>query len=234
MANLRIIGPEKHWPAFTLAGQEACLIGRDAAADILLEEPIVSSRHARIIPQGEAFLLVDLNSENGTYVNSKRIKSLWLNDGDVITIGRHMMTFANPVEAAASYKWNRTVHETIAIKGLEFDIGRDTAVLDDADSPAETLMLVQLPQCKKAIHLSNLPVTFGRADTSDIVIKQFGVGKRAGVIEKLPDGWYFKYAGGFVKPKLNGESVTECRKLKPFDMINFGRTRIAVIPSRKK
>ena len=95
-------------------------------------------------------------------------------------------------------------------------------------------MLVQLSRCRKVVCLSNLPVTFGRADTSDIVIKNFGVGKQAGIIEKLADGWYIKFTGGFIKPKVNRETVTDRRKIKPFDMINFGRTQIAVVPTKGK
>lgn len=63
-------------------------IGRDSSNDIVINEPHVSSKHARLEIVGENLYLIDLNSTNGTYVNGKRIKGkqkVFL--GDEIIIG---------------------------------------------------------------------------------------------------------------------------------------------------
>ena len=65
------------------------LIGRSDLADILVDDRFVSKQHALIVWNGDAVVLVDLNSSNGTYVNSQRIKTRVLRDNDVISLGDH-------------------------------------------------------------------------------------------------------------------------------------------------
>lgn len=68
------------------------VLGRDSAADITLDDPGVSRRHAEIRVTHDGPHLVmglrDLGSTNGTYVNGERISSQRLSDGDRVTVGR--------------------------------------------------------------------------------------------------------------------------------------------------
>jgi protease PrsW len=64
------------------------LIGRGAESAVRLTEPSVSSRHALITADGEAFYLFDQNSANGTFLNETRVGKAELRDGDVIGLGR--------------------------------------------------------------------------------------------------------------------------------------------------
>lgn len=50
------------------------LIGRTGEADLILDKGSVSKRHARIEARGDRYLLRDLGSTNGTYLNSRRIR----------------------------------------------------------------------------------------------------------------------------------------------------------------
>jgi type II secretory pathway predicted ATPase ExeA/pSer/pThr/pTyr-binding forkhead associated (FHA) protein len=65
------------------------LIGRSAHNDISLDSNFVSRHHALLIHHGGSTLLTDLNSTNGTFVNSKRVSNHVLVHNDVITIGDH-------------------------------------------------------------------------------------------------------------------------------------------------
>jgi uncharacterized protein (TIGR02996 family) len=77
-------GPEQR---FVFAKPEVT-IGRVPGNDLVLPHGSVSRRHARILVQGERFLLVDLRSTNGTYVNGRRITApLAVGEHDLITIG---------------------------------------------------------------------------------------------------------------------------------------------------
>ncbi len=67
--------------------QESVLIGRDRSCSIVLTHPAVSRRHARIIVTDSTFLLEDLKSANGTYVNNTRIERANLKPGDVVRFG---------------------------------------------------------------------------------------------------------------------------------------------------
>ncbi|MBI5302169.1 MAG: FHA domain-containing protein [Chloroflexi bacterium] len=73
--------------------QDALAIGRDASNDIALDDPKSSRKHARIERRGDAFVLRDLKSTNGTWVGAERIEEHALNDGDAIRIGSAQLTF---------------------------------------------------------------------------------------------------------------------------------------------
>lgn len=64
-------------------------LGSSPDNDIRIKSDYISAHHAQIISSSTDSFLGDLNSTNGTYVNSKRIKRHALRDGDLITIGKH-------------------------------------------------------------------------------------------------------------------------------------------------
>jgi hypothetical protein len=68
------------------------VLGRDDSADIILDDPGISRRHSEIRVTNDGPHVVasirDLGSTNGTFVNSERITSQRLSDGDRITVGR--------------------------------------------------------------------------------------------------------------------------------------------------
>jgi ABC-type multidrug transport system ATPase subunit/pSer/pThr/pTyr-binding forkhead associated (FHA) protein len=67
--------------------REAFTVGRGGTADLILDSPIVSKLHARIVRREGALLLEDLGSSNGTYVGGRRVESATLAPGDAIVIG---------------------------------------------------------------------------------------------------------------------------------------------------
>jgi diguanylate cyclase (GGDEF)-like protein len=70
------------------------VIGRGPEADIRLPDERVSRKHATLNWSGSGFSLVDLQSKNGTYVNSSRAATIRLLDGDRIRIGSHDLQYA--------------------------------------------------------------------------------------------------------------------------------------------
>ena len=63
-------------------------LGREAINDIILSDPEISRRHARIFRQDEVYLLEDLGSTNGTFINGRRIHApTILKDDDVMEFG---------------------------------------------------------------------------------------------------------------------------------------------------
>lgn len=73
------------------------VIGRDEAADIILDDPGVSRRHCEVRVSTDGPHLVtsvrDLSSTNGTFVNGERVTSQRLRDGDQLTVGRTQAVF---------------------------------------------------------------------------------------------------------------------------------------------
>lgn len=74
---------QRRW---TLEGDHLT-IGRDPAADVPLEDPQVSRRHADLLRHDGEWVIVDDESTNGTYLNNKRVHEANLQPGDLIAIG---------------------------------------------------------------------------------------------------------------------------------------------------
>ncbi len=79
--------------------REKVILGRALGADVRINDTKVSREHAKITsterPENpnSKYILTDLQSINGTYVNGQRIEEQALNNGDKITIGKHILRF---------------------------------------------------------------------------------------------------------------------------------------------
>jgi pSer/pThr/pTyr-binding forkhead associated (FHA) protein len=78
-------------------------IGRLVSNDIFLEDPFVSRHHCVIRTEGDEYMIEDLNSANGTYINGELVKACSLTEGALIQIGTSLFRFRlqNPEEAMA-------------------------------------------------------------------------------------------------------------------------------------
>lgn len=68
-------------------------IGRESDNDIVLDDPKVSRQHAKMKLEGDTFVIYDLASSNGTFVNGQKIMNETLQDGDEIKIGDTVFAF---------------------------------------------------------------------------------------------------------------------------------------------
>lgn len=69
-------------------------IGRAEDADIIINDPFISSKHALIFKRGSKLVIQDLHSTNGTFLNSKKItRPLRLKENDEITLGTKKLKF---------------------------------------------------------------------------------------------------------------------------------------------
>jgi len=72
------------------------LIGRSEYNDMSIDSRFVSRHHLLLVRHGSATFLMDLNSTNGTFVNSRRVSNHVLIDDDIITVGNHRIKFCDP------------------------------------------------------------------------------------------------------------------------------------------
>jgi hypothetical protein len=84
-----------------LRGERGFGVGRDSHGNTLrIADPAMSGHHFKIVPDGDVFVLVDLGSTNGTYVNRERVRARRLSSGDVIHAGQvefEFRTFDQPL-----------------------------------------------------------------------------------------------------------------------------------------
>jgi pSer/pThr/pTyr-binding forkhead associated (FHA) protein len=74
-------------------GEDDVTLGRDAESTVVIPSDQASRRHARIFVSGGVHVLVDLDSTNGTYMNSKLVKEQTLRHGDVVRIGSTVLKY---------------------------------------------------------------------------------------------------------------------------------------------
>jgi hypothetical protein len=79
-------------PVFALENA-SIQIGRIADSDIVLPDPNVSRAHARVEHKGDAYIITDLDSTNGTWVNEQRVTSAHLFENDIIRLGSTRFIF---------------------------------------------------------------------------------------------------------------------------------------------
>ncbi len=115
--------------------QPRLLVGRTEHNDIAIASKFISRHHLMLLRQGKVTILMDLNSRNGTYVNSQRISNHVLLDNDVITLGHYRIKFSDPSATKAVALDAIEFADTSIMKTLE-DM-RNLLARDDAE-PIET------------------------------------------------------------------------------------------------
>ncbi len=175
-------------------------IGRLPAHPICIENLGISRNHAFIVGDVEEkiFILEDLQSLNGTYVNKKRVHKCLLKSNDVITIGQHALEYLEdvprPREAPA------------------------------APAPGREPYL-ELMETGKAIPLMKETTYFGNSSSDDIHIPGLMIGKQFASIDRKGTVWVINLlVKRFSHIILNGEEVHSAR-LKDGDEIELGGVR---------
>jgi pSer/pThr/pTyr-binding forkhead associated (FHA) protein len=74
-------------------GEADLTLGREAENTVVIGSDQASRRHARIFVSGGAHVLVDLDSTNGTFLNSKLVKEQTLRHGDVLRIASTVLKY---------------------------------------------------------------------------------------------------------------------------------------------
>lgn len=74
------------------------VVGREPSCEIHIDNLGISRQHCEFVPRGEAFVVRDLGSSNGTYVNGRKITEHFLNDADEIIIGKYTLKFKNEAQ----------------------------------------------------------------------------------------------------------------------------------------
>ena len=103
MAKLFFVGLDGTEKSYRLQTHRPFTVGRDPGNDIILRDPKVSRHHAEIVFERGFFVLHDLASANGTFVNTKRVRVAPLTHGVQVRMGNTQGRFSEelPTEADA-------------------------------------------------------------------------------------------------------------------------------------
>jgi len=209
--------------------QEETTIGRKEENTIHVDNLAVSGRHSRVLKIGKKVIIEDLGSTNGTQVNDKDITKCVLAHGDIVTVGKHTLTFvclddensAAPVQEEVESDMDKTM--IISASAREEMLGKPAA-------PEMVLGGVQYlsgPLMGKSTELKASLTSMGKGSNCKIKVKGMLVGKQAAVFTRRPTGYHITYLEGISKTKVNGEAITGSpRVLKDGDIIELADTKM--------
>ena len=208
-------------------------IGRSSDNDIILNDGRVSRRHARIVAEGARYLLTDLNSGNGTFVNDAAITGpTELHPGDRIGIGETVLTFGTVALLSVSEEPALSLPKGSELpRRPERQAGpRLVAATLAADGstvvPAgqTTAGWLELPTGEERILGSE--VRIGRASKNDITIEDPEISRVHALIRRIDDRYVLADLGSANGVAVNGEPVLTPRALEHGDQIELGDTTL--------
>ena len=204
-------------------------IGRSKENEVVIDNIAVSRKHAQIELKGTNYVLRDLNSSNGTFLNGVHIDANDhpLNEGDLIGIAKFQ----------------------IQVRGLAKAAPPGTKVLSQAEG--EGTMIFDAPKRKagvepqaiseqKALHWPSLSATqgskrgtefkitkemttLGKGSGDDVPVEGWFVSSPHAKISRRGDRFYISHVGGFFSStRVNGVKIGEDHILKNKDEIQIG------------
>ena len=213
---------------FELTGQSMTM-GREPDNDIIVENLLVSGYHARIDPAGREYVLTDLQSKNGTFVNGERVTSTKLKDGDQILIGKHTIVFTlSEEEIQEDQKLTEpTMFIEVAQGASEAEAQEPMpAGLDSTAVSAERRAVLSfLSGGGDEYEIKKKLVKLGKGEEADVYIGGLFTPKVAATISRRPTGYHLTPTGR-AKVKVNAAQVAGSHRLREFDTIEIGPAKL--------
>jgi predicted component of type VI protein secretion system len=219
--------------------KERTSIGRKASNDIQIDNLAVSGEHAVIVTILNDSFLEDLNSTNGTFVNGQQVKKHFLQNNDVIELGKYRLKYVNEAPAMASqtdFEKTMVLRPDMMRKAAEQSAGRpaEAAAPPPTVPPANPVPPVQRPEppAQPALPLGTIQILTGSnaGKTLDLVKSLTTLGKpgvQVAVIARRPHGYFLTHVEGARFPAVNGVSLdTQAHELKDHDIIELAGVKM--------
>jgi pSer/pThr/pTyr-binding forkhead associated (FHA) protein len=204
-------------------------VGRKSDNDIVIDNPAISGHHCKIAKLGEVYVVEDLDSTNGTFVNEKRVSKADLNSNDVIGIAKHAIVFigeppraddAAPVDSDATMMLTPT-------KQAEMIAATSAASKTGERQKVGWLRVLKGVAGEPEYELKGMSTYIGKSDRVHIPIKGTGLfgsaPEVAASIHRKPEGFVLvAVADGY--PVVNGTKISGSIVLKEGDLIDCGAT----------
>jgi len=218
-------------------GTQPVTIGRMPDNNLVIDNPAVSGRHARVYREGNHYVLEDLKSTNGTFVNDKPIARHTLLEGDAVLVGKHTLLFTQQdgeqIEAPAEQPSVPAIGGTRVLdtdrqkKLLEkvdqkrpapvYDAAIPRTAIPTAQGRIGTITVVSGNTAQREYVMAAVTTMIGTADTAQIRLKGWFKPKVAAAIARKGEGFSIAPMGG--KVSVNGERINGRRDLASGDLI---------------
>lgn len=212
------------------------LVGADPSCDLVVNEPTVSGRHCRLSRTRNGYLLEDLRSRNGTFVNGKRIdKVMAVTTADHITLGKSV-AMPWPHDAEGVFSGDMTVHvDSLPDKQLVLDrstgIDNEPPIQLAPDHPYQRAQTPEYPLAQaQAWAVAGQSMVVGRDRSCDVVLADPLVSRRHARLTDLHRAITLEDLGSSNGTYVNGERITGSRSLRSGDLIAIGRYTFKLTP----
>jgi len=225
--------------------EDEFIIGRAQSSRLQIDSPGISRQHARLTFEKDQYLIEDLGSSNGTFVNGERISEPRpLKNGDTISLGQTVQLEYQaimPTVTATMIEMDGTViddapQQTVVPEPPEAappgppEPAPDplmTMIGQEVDLPQEfippQLTVAIAGQAPRTYTLSNTRVTIGRAEDNEIVIDSRIVSRQHAYLERVQDGYALTVIPEAGNPVLfDGRPLTASRTLQHGDILRIG------------
>jgi len=213
-------GPDRPWGRLALVDSdgsdpaidlslEVVLIGRDPDDDVILDDDLVSRRHAEARWRAGRAHLLDRGSLNGTLRNAQKVRGLVaLEDGDMIQFGVRRYRFALLAPAGAD-----ALEETrkVAASSISHPLNAPVALVGETGALAG-----------RRWELSETTTRIGRDPAAAIMIQDTSVSRFHAQITRQAGGYYLADLESSNGTQVNGEPVSEPRRIVAGDLLRFG------------
>lgn len=226
--------------------KERVTIGRKSDNDIPVDNLAVSGKHAVIITILNDSFMEDLGSTNGTLVNGASVKRHFLQDGDVVEIGKHKLKYVNETPSSTTAE---EFEKTMVLRRPS-DLAPQVSAVDRVAS--ETQVGARSTVTSRTAVGSNVRAPNGGAAPAVAVAQSVGMvqvlnGQNAGktleltkslttlgkpgvqvaVITKRPNGYFITHVEGASFPVVNGASVgAQAAALRENDVIEIAGVKM--------
>jgi pSer/pThr/pTyr-binding forkhead associated (FHA) protein len=208
--------------------RERTSIGRKPHNDIQIDNLAISGEHAVIVTVLNDSFLEDLNSTNGTYVNGQPIKKHFLQNNDVVELGKYRIKYlTEPLVSNPATEYEKTV--ILTPEDLRRPAGEAPAPAQKTDAVATE---PTLPASVKALPVGVLQILNGANAGRELILSKTltTLGKPGGqvaVITRRPQGYYITHVEGEQFPVLNGRTLdTQAHPLTDHDVIQLAGVKM--------
>jgi pSer/pThr/pTyr-binding forkhead associated (FHA) protein len=202
------------------------ILGRDPAADILIGNPDVSRRHARLVRKDEGYQLEDLGSSNGTFVNGTQISSpVLLKNGDEVRLGPGAMFIYLQPRVEQATTTSAPVDQPPTRAGQpQAESETRAGVPPGQRPPAPRLTLVIRGGEPRIYPLTQKEITFGRVTENAIVVESPDISRRHARLVQAEGGYRLEDLGSSNGTFVNGERISAPRLLRSGDQVRLGQS----------
>lgn len=221
--------------------QAATTIGRLPDNTVQIDNLAVSGHHAKIYWDDGHYVIEDLGSLNGTYVNDKRVGKATLIHGDLIKVGKHVLDFkaegamalgaSQPKAGPSAPQLDATIvldtkhaREMIAEKGAPASASRSVT---GAPLPGRerigVLRVMEGKTDQERYVLTAKMTMIGKSSMATIRLRGLFAPTTAALISKRENKYYIAPSEKKIKLKVNGEDSPNQKELHDGDLIEVGK-----------